>query len=235
MFLFSYKQASVFLILIFFFHFEAREREPWAVEGEVKIVKKTRWGERFKDVNTAKSSDGQRGSYFIKYCLRSFPQISEVCGKRKVLVSSQRKSPPITLFCRHAKSYPPTFQWCFQLLQRQRQSLFHTLQHCIIWLPWPFWSLGFEKDEAGCFRGTLFPLWSLLLYSVPSDSSWSFSFSVVLAPGPDQVSILSSRIWETFLGDGETLASLPLYLGPWATAWDCLRASLLHQAAQPFP
>uniref|UniRef100_A0A8C0DVN4 KRAB domain-containing protein n=1 Tax=Balaenoptera musculus TaxID=9771 RepID=A0A8C0DVN4_BALMU len=46
-----------------FFHFEAREREPWAVEGEVKIVKKTRWGERFKDVNTAKSSDGQRGTW----------------------------------------------------------------------------------------------------------------------------------------------------------------------------
>lgn len=83
------------------------------MEGEVKIVKKTRWGRRFKDVNTAKSSDGQRGSYFIKYCLRSFPQIREVCGKRKVLVSSQRKSPPITLFCRPARSYPPTFQWCF--------------------------------------------------------------------------------------------------------------------------
>lgn len=123
----------------------------------------------------------------------------------------------------------------FQLLQRQRQSLFHALQHCIIWHLWPFWSLGFERDEEGCFRGTLFPLWSLLLYSIPSDSNWSFSSSVVLAPGPDQVSILISRIWETFLGGGETLASLPLNLGPRATAWDCLRASLLHQAAQPFP
>uniref|UniRef100_A0A8C0E2A4 KRAB domain-containing protein n=1 Tax=Balaenoptera musculus TaxID=9771 RepID=A0A8C0E2A4_BALMU len=52
-----------------FFHFEAREREPWAVEGEVKIVKKTRWGERFKDVNTLGSS---RSHILLSLCNFAF-------------------------------------------------------------------------------------------------------------------------------------------------------------------
>lgn len=122
----------------------------WAVGGELKIVKQPGRWECIKD--TGKSSDGQRGSNFIQYCLRNSPQMGKVYRKRKVLVSCQRKSPPLLCSAVMEKFIFQTFSGGPADAETKAKSLsWPTVLHClapvtflVFWL-WEGWDGLFQS------------------------------------------------------------------------------------------
>lgn len=55
-------------------------KEPWTLEGKVKIGKKSRQVGTYQDV----SSSGHKVNCSIKYCLGNSPQMGRICGRIQV-------------------------------------------------------------------------------------------------------------------------------------------------------